>query len=189
MEKISYIDEYGVEFSQDRTILERCPLDFKGSYTIPDSVTEIGSGAFSGCRGLTSIKIPSSVTRIGTMAFNDCSSLNSVRIPDSVSVIDDNTFSGCSWLKVVEIPASVTEIRMGAFDSCGFFCKIHINNLHPDQINISEYAFLETDYRSFLFVPRGTGAAYRHHQGLGNFKLIVEANKDEWIEYMNEQND
>lgn len=188
MKKISYIDEHGVEFSQDRTILERCPLDFKGGYTIPDSVKEIANGAFSGCRGLTLIKIPSSVSRIGKMAFNECDSLRSIRIPDSVTVIDDDTFFDCFGLRVVEIPASVTEIRAGAFDHCGF-CKIHINNPNPDQIDISEYAFLETDYLSFLFVPRGTGAAYRHHQGLGNFKLIVEANYDEWIEYMNEQND
>lgn len=189
MKKISYIDEYGVEFSQDRTVLERCPLDFKGAYTIPDSVKEIANGAFSGCIGLTSIKIPSSVSRIGKMAFNECGSLHSIRIPDSVTVIDDNAFCDCFGLKVVEIPSSVTEIGAGAFDRCGFFCKIHINNPNPDTIDISEYAFLETDYRSFLFVPRGTGAAYRHHQGLENFKLIVEANKDEWLEYMKEQND
>ena len=189
MKKISYIDEYGVEFSQDRTILERCPLDFKGAYTIPDSVKEIANGAFSGCIGLTSIKIPSSVSRIGKMAFNECDSLHSIRIPDSITVIEDDTFFACRGLKSVEIPGSVTEIRMGAFDQCGFFCKIHIDNPNPDTIDISEYAFLETDYKSFLFVPRGTGAAYRHKQGVGNFKLIVEANKDEWIEYMNEQED
>ena len=35
--------------------------------TIPDSVTSIGDGAFSGCSGLTSVTIPDSVTSIGDM--------------------------------------------------------------------------------------------------------------------------
>jgi hypothetical protein len=43
--------------------------------TIPDSVTSIGSYAFSGCTSLTSIIIPDSVTSIGNYAFSNCTSL------------------------------------------------------------------------------------------------------------------
>ncbi len=39
---------------------------------IPNSVTRIGSYAFWGCSGLTSITIPNSVTSIGYSAFSDC---------------------------------------------------------------------------------------------------------------------
>ncbi|MBR2976412.1 MAG: leucine-rich repeat domain-containing protein, partial [Alistipes sp.] len=48
------------------------------TYTIPDSVTTIGDGAFYGCRSLTSVTIPDSVTTIGDAAFCYCSSLTSV---------------------------------------------------------------------------------------------------------------
>ena len=47
-------------------------------YIVPDSVTSIGDGAFSGCSSLTSVTIPNSVTSIGYAAFCDCSSLISV---------------------------------------------------------------------------------------------------------------
>ena len=36
---------------------------------IPDSVTSIGSWAFSGCSSLTTVTIPDSVTSIGENAF------------------------------------------------------------------------------------------------------------------------
>ena len=39
---------------------------------IPNSVTSIGSFAFSGCSGLTSVTIPNSVTSIGNYAFKGC---------------------------------------------------------------------------------------------------------------------
>ena len=48
------------------------------SYTIPDSVTKIGSYAFQDCNSLTSVTIPDSVTSIGNYAFFKCTSLTSV---------------------------------------------------------------------------------------------------------------
>ena len=42
----------------------------------------IGSSAFSGCSGLTSVTIGSSVTSIGSDAFNNCSSLKKVIVPN-----------------------------------------------------------------------------------------------------------
>lgn len=39
---------------------------------IPDGLTSIGDGAFSGCENLISIEIPNSLTTIGERAFSDC---------------------------------------------------------------------------------------------------------------------
>ena len=50
---------------------------------IPDSVTSIGDGAFSGCSSLTGINIPGSVTSIGWRAFSDCSSLTTINLEAS----------------------------------------------------------------------------------------------------------
>ena len=68
-------------------------------YTIPDSVTTIGVGAFYWCRSLTSVTIPDSVTSIGYVAFYGCSSLTSVTIPDSVTAIGVRAFVRCSSLQ------------------------------------------------------------------------------------------
>ena len=78
------------------------------SVTIPSSVTEIGSSAFWGCAGLTSITIPSSVTEIGSDAFYNCTGLTSVTIPNGVTKICSDAFYNCTGLTSVTIPSSVT---------------------------------------------------------------------------------
>ena len=88
---------------------------------IPDSVTEIGSQAFSGCGKLTGVSIPNSVTTIRDRAFFDCNSLASITIPDSVTDIELQAFCNCTSLKSVTIPASVTYIGDEAF---GYYSDI-----------------------------------------------------------------
>ena len=87
-------------------------------YTIPNSVTTIGSYAFYGCTSLTSVTIPDIVTTIGDAAFYGCESLTSVTIPDSVTTIGDYAFAYCDSLTSVTIPDSVTTIGSGAFAGC-----------------------------------------------------------------------
>ena len=111
------------------------------SVTIPDSVTSIGSYAFEDCRGLTSVTIPDSVTSIGYSAFKGCTGLTSVTIPDSVTSIGRAAFYGCSGLTSVTIGNGVTSIGDYAFYGCSSLTSITI----PDSVtSIGEYAFYNT---------------------------------------------
>ena len=62
---------------------------------IPNSVTSIGTNAFSFCSGLKTVTIPNSVTNIGSSAFEDCTELKTVTIGNSVTDIGDEAFSDC----------------------------------------------------------------------------------------------
>ncbi len=95
---------------------------------IPDSVTEIGQGAFCDCSSLLSIVIPNSVTEIRDSAFCGCSSLQSIVIPDSVTEIGNHAFFGCSRLQSIVIPDSVSEIGYNAFYGCSSLQSIKIKN-------------------------------------------------------------
>ena len=88
------------------------------SFTIPDSVTSIGSHAFSWCDSLESVVIPDSVESIGDWAFEYCRSLKGVVIPDSVESIGSVAFYYCTSLESVVIPDSVTSIGDYAFRHC-----------------------------------------------------------------------
>ncbi len=66
-------------YSKDGTTLIQYAIGKTAtSFTVPDSVTDIGRYAFCACDGLTSVTIGNGVTGIGDMAFAVCSSLTSI---------------------------------------------------------------------------------------------------------------
>ena len=128
----------GIEKIPDYLFYGSSNLNSLTSITIPNSVTSIGYGAFSGCTGLPSITIPDCVTYIGTAAFIGCTGLTSITIPDSVTSIDVDAFSGCTGLTSIIIPDSVTTIGGSAFYGCTGLASIII----PDSVtSVSWKAF------------------------------------------------
>ena len=99
----------GIEKIPDYLFYRSSSLNSLTSITIPNSVTTIGSGAFSSCTGLTNINIPDSVTFIGSSAFSGCTGLTSVTIPDSVTTIGNYAFDGCTNLTIYCYPNSYAE--------------------------------------------------------------------------------
>ena len=100
------------------------------SVTIPNSVTNVGDSAFSGCSSLTSVTIPNSVTSIGDFAFF-LSGITSVTIPNRVVSIGDYEFESCYSLTTVLIPNSVTNIGCLAFADCSSLKSVYFQGDAP----------------------------------------------------------
>jgi hypothetical protein len=94
---------------------------------IPNTVTNLGGSAFSGCASLTNVTIPNGLTSIGDNMFLNCASLASVAIPIGVTTIGEAAFAG-SGLTSVTIPDSVTNIPYEAFYSCASLTNVTIGN-------------------------------------------------------------
>ena len=118
---------------------------------IPDSVTEIGSQAFSGCEKLTGVSIPNSVTMIRDRAFFDCNSLASITIPDSVTDIELQAFCNCTSLKSVTIPASVTDIGDEAF---GYYFN-DIDELEIKKVDGFKINYVKNTYGHYYATKNG----------------------------------
>ena len=114
----------GVVYTKDRAELVACPSG-KIAVTIPESVTIIRGGSFTGGEGLTSLTIPPTVKTIGEWAFSGCG-LTSVILPPELTCIEVATFWGCGKLTSVTIPESVTQIKSNAFRWCGKLTSITI---------------------------------------------------------------
>ena len=90
-----YTSQNGVLFNKDKTTIVCYPAGkAETTYTIPNSVTNIGDYAFMDCSLLTTVTIPNTVTTIGNSAFTYCNGLVSVTIPNSVSTIGGDAFYG-----------------------------------------------------------------------------------------------
>lgn len=127
----------GVLFSYDGTTIVYHPVaKIDISYTIPDSVTNIGTYAFYDCSEMTSVTIGSGVTSIGNYAFVNCG-LTSITIPDSVTSIGTSAFDNCKFSSVI-IPDSVTYIGRYAFFNCINLTSVTIGN---GVTCIDKYAF------------------------------------------------
>ena len=103
-------------------------LTLLNTIVIPNSVTSIGTNAFSFCRGLTKVSIPNSVKTIGNWAFYRCTGLTTVTIGNSVTSIGNRAFYSCTSLTEVSIPNSVTSIGSGAFEDCSGLKTVTIGN-------------------------------------------------------------
>ena len=106
----------GVLFNKDRTrLISYAPWLADATYVIPDSVTSLGNGCFSGS-ALETINIPASVLTLGSNIIASSTRLTNVTFSSNsaITIIPAYAF-GSSALVNVEIPASVTSIGSFAF--------------------------------------------------------------------------
>ena len=148
------------------------------SVTIGNSVTSIGSSAFSICSGLTRVNI-SDLTAWYNISFSDANAnpleyahhlyLNgneviNLIIPNTVTTINNYAFSGGSGFTSVTIPNSVTSIGVDAFNGCSgltrvnisdlaAWCNISFNNSYANPLFYAHHLCLNGNEVSNLIIP------------------------------------
>ena len=136
---------------------------------IPNSVTVIGSSAFSGYKGMSGITIPNSVTHIIDSAFMGCTGLRGeLVLPDSVTNIGYYTFGGCSGLTSVVFGTGITSIGSFAFGDCSGLTSITCNAMTAP--SISSVSFKSVANGGVLYTPQGA-TGYDSWMSTGDFYL------------------
>lgn len=93
-----------------------------GKVSIPQqidgkTVIQIDEHAFRGAL-VTNVTIPGTIREIETHAFSGCYLLETLTLAEGVQIIDGYAFSNCERLSLVTLPDSIEEINAGAFNDC-----------------------------------------------------------------------
>lgn len=156
---MAYIDKYGVEYSDDKKTLVKCPKELTGEYSIIDGVEFINEWAFGECH-LQSIDIPKSVREIGDKAFWGCHSLSQVIIPRGVIFIGEEAFHWCSKLSYVQIPFSVSEIKKCAFSGCVRLKNIEVSPYNENYSDVNGILFNKQKTKLIQCPPKSISSTY-----------------------------
>ncbi len=127
----AYKEEGQVIYSKDGSMLLTCPV--AGNVTIPSTVTKIEDYAFYYNDNLKQIVIPQSVAEIGEGAFGNCGQLSKVSVEgEGLQRIGTHCFRSNYNLSVITIPASVKSVGAFAFAYCNNLKHIYFLGDAPE---------------------------------------------------------
>jgi hypothetical protein len=172
----AYASIAGVLFNESLSTLIQYPAGkAANSYTIPNSVTSIESGAFWSCDSLTSVTIPSSINSIESYAFYDCTSLTNACFEgnepsDGGSIFTNDPVSTIYYVTGTTGWGSTYDgIQTAPCAQCGnpsyVYCSCGTNPISGATIQVGSYS-ATTD---------ANGAYFLGNVAVGNYTAIIGA--------------
>lgn len=138
------------------------------SVWLPDSLTDIRSGAFKNCKNLKDIRFPSKYIKIDSSAFENCISLKTVNISaeyilshsgnKTFTYMGSSIFAGCTSLETVTLPSNLTGIPANCFKGCTNLQNIQLS----DTVTYIGYgAFTDCTSLKQINIPDSVTTIYR----------------------------
>ena len=164
-----------VIYNKDRTILYH-HLGYDDSlldFTIPSSVTNVGSMAFAACYGLRTVIIPDSVTKWGSYVFDACFDLEHITLPKNVETIGMFGFVNCTSLVsvVMQDGSKLKNLYDCAFRDCS---NLTVLNLKEGLQWLSRQVFENCTSLTDVIIPSTVevfGAPFRNCTSLTNISF------------------
>jgi hypothetical protein len=173
----------GVLFDTFQSTLIQCPMGKAGTYTIPASVTCIGSSAFYHCFRLNGVVMTNGVACIGSNAFFLCSSPTNFTIPASITNIGFRAFGNCGNMKSISVATNnlfYRSVNGVLFDKNETTLIQYPGGLGGNYViptgvvNLGDFAFADNFYLSGITIPYGvTNIGNSAFEFCGSFRSIV----------------
>ena len=167
-----YIGKDGVLLNADATQIVWFPMGKKGSYTLPSSVTSVGSYAFKEC-SIERFVFSDHVAKLGTGVFMN-SKVRDVTMPEALRLVPTATFQGCAQLQVVRLGSKTELISDYAFTDCPL-TDLYVEARMPPVCQPTAFATLGADVLAScrVHVPKGRANIYKASEGWNLFKNII----------------
>ena len=123
-----YASEDGILYSADKTTILYVPANKSfatvgglSTFTIPDSVQRLASGAFYSNQKVQKVVFGKGITKVDSSLFRDCAALKEVDMSAATGCtsFSSSMFVNCAAIEKVILPESVTALPMRMFDGCG----------------------------------------------------------------------
>lgn len=99
----------------ERRALADCPAK---KIFLPDTVTQIGYEAFSGCDALEYVRFPKKIESVEPSIFRGCFSLQKVELGDEILELSENMFECCYSLEEAPFRSGILELPRNVFSEC-----------------------------------------------------------------------
>ncbi len=131
----SFLVEDNILYSLDKTKLYLYPSQKpETSFTVPETVTELGNDALKDCDALEEIILPEGLTRIENNNFNNCKNLKTLTIPEGVTSLS-HVGNNCASLETLYLPSTLTYVY-DIFSKCGLK-DVYFNNTQDYWYNMA----------------------------------------------------
>ena len=131
------------------------------SFTVPNSITNIGYDAFYLCNNLTNITLFNSITGNLYQAFAYCYGLTTIPIiPNSVTKLQDTFFMCGNLTTATTLPNSITSLS-GVFEHCSNLVDVII----PNSVTSLSMTFAYCSNLPTVIIPNSVTDIYYTFQG------------------------
>ena len=163
-----YASEDGILYSADKTTILYVPANKSfatvgglSTFTIPDSVQRLASGAFYSNQKVQKVVFGKGITKVDSSLFRDCAALKEVDMSAATGCtsFSSSMFVNCAAIEKVILPESVTALPMRMFDGCG----LKEFAIPSTVATVGNYSFTDCTSLKKVFIPKeitsiGTGA-------------------------------
>ena len=163
----------GVLFSKDhaRLIIYPAAKNPGGSYTVPESTTEIANKAFAEA-GIVTVTLPTSLRTIGDEAFR-LSALTALTLPEGFDTVGTCAFCLAASLDTIDLGGTVT-IKGSAFEGVGAKNGVNFRSNLNKLTTIGDFGFSRTGMKAVTLPDSVTTVgeqAFSDSTGITQFHL------------------
>ncbi|MCR5333230.1 MAG: leucine-rich repeat domain-containing protein [Bacilli bacterium] len=155
-----------------------------GELYFPDSLYEVGEGAFQKCESLTKVSIGNGFEFVPDHAFEDCRNLEEVKFParenspeSHITYIGDYAFKGTA-ISEFHIPFNVLDVRMYAFCECPNLTSVYA---YSNTTNTASNSF-DAESKTWSVTPDSPQGIIKFgiyaFNNASSFKELLLVNKD-----------